>query len=109
MMHGMRTSKARHITLTLALLLTLSGCSYLFPINPHKVPQGNTITDKQIAQLHVGMTKADVRETLGSSALDHLFDNDQWVYIYKQHHKQPRCQRLVLDFKGNKLSHFSKN
>jgi outer membrane protein assembly factor BamE (lipoprotein component of BamABCDE complex) len=107
--------------ITCAILLSLSGCSYLFPVHANKVPQGNILSKAQITQVQVGMRKAQVREILGASALASPFDQDEWVYVYveEESHKHKKKhwyqrnqppkeikyhkQKLVLRFRGGVL------
>ena len=67
---------------TLALLfaaLLLSACN---AITPYKleIPQGNQITTEQVAQLKVGMTRAQVRFVLGTPLLEDPFHASRWDY-----------------------------
>ena len=65
----------------LVLLLTLSACS--LPVF-FRVPvvQGNVVTEENVSQLELGMTKRQVRFILGTPLVEDTFNPDRWDYIY---------------------------
>lgn len=97
--------------LRLLLLLSLpflSHCTYL-PSIPYKIDiqQGNVVTEEMVAKLKPGMTRSQVRFTLGSPLIVDVFHSDRWDYIY---HIAPRGRvseekKLAVFFKDDRLSH----
>jgi outer membrane protein assembly factor BamE len=88
--------RSRVAPLSFALLsaFALGGCSsinepvsvkgFLAFIAPYKpdVIQGNVVTTEQIALVKPGMTRAQVREALGSPLITDPFHNDRWDYVF---------------------------
>ncbi len=83
----------------------LMGCS-AFRIHQATVTQGNIITDREIRQLHLGMTEEQVKNILGTPLLVNLFTQDHVVYIYTyESGGNPRTtQRVVCDFRKGRLA-----
>lgn len=69
----------------LALLIT--GCTYVHVplLTPYKmeIQQGNVITQEMVARLERGMTRAQVRFTLGTPLVVDPFRADRWDYVYQ--------------------------
>ncbi len=67
----------------LLLAATLSGC-HLLHLGVYKIDlqQGNVVDQKQLKELHIGMTPSQVRFVLGSPLLADPFHPDRWDYIY---------------------------
>ena len=93
----MRTTVSPRFSLLCASLLAaiaLGGCSsfneptslkgFIAFIAPYKpdVIQGNVVTTEQIAQVKTGMSRAQVRETLGSPLITDPFHGDRWDYVF---------------------------
>ena len=57
----------------------LSSCALYKP----QIQQGNLITAEQVAQLQVGMNRAQVQAVLGSPLLMSMFHTDRWDYLYR--------------------------
>ncbi len=88
--------RSRVAPLSFALLsaFALGGCSsinepasvkgFLAFIAPYRpdVIQGNVVTTEQIALVKPGMTRAQVREALGSPLITDPFHNDRWDYVF---------------------------
>jgi outer membrane protein assembly factor BamE len=68
----------RLITLLTFCALLLGACS-IYRVD---VQQGNTITAKELAELHPGMDELQVRTILGSPLLQDPWHPHQWVYAY---------------------------
>jgi outer membrane protein assembly factor BamE len=85
----------------LLALLALGGCStvdsltsslnqpasvkgFIAFISPYKpdVIQGNVVTTEQISQVKPGMTRAQVKEILGSPLITDPFHGDRWDYVF---------------------------
>ncbi len=82
--------------------LALSGCHLLYRPT---IQQGNVITPRMIAQLHLGMTKDEVAYDLGTPAVRDPFHPDRWDYYYslKRNYKPLISEHFTLYFKDGKL------
>lgn len=69
------------ITLGMAAVLTLSGCS-AFRVYTIDLPQGTPLTAAQANQAQVGMNANQVLYLLGSPALRDTLAPNRWDYIY---------------------------
>lgn len=69
------------LTLGMAAVLTLSGCS-TFRVYTIDLPQGTPLTAAQAAQVQVGMSANQVLYILGSPALKDTLAPNRWDYIY---------------------------
>jgi len=93
----MRTTVfSRFLPLSASLLaaFALGGCSsfnepasvkgFIAFIAPYKpdVIQGNVVTTEQIALIKPGMSRAQVREALGSPLITDPFHGDRWDYVF---------------------------
>jgi len=89
----------------LSLLIALplaGGCVYRMAVQ-----QGNYLDARQVNQVQVGMTRAQVRFLLGTPMLPPGFDNDRWDYLYTlqlRTLKRPERQRLTVYFEGDKVA-----
>ena len=99
--------------LTVALVLS-AGCSSLqrsdslvSAITPYRmeIVQGNIVTREQAALVRPGMTRAQVRDILGSPLLTSAFHADRWDYVYRFQPGRGEIQQRVLTvfFQDNKL------
>ena len=86
-----------------ASMLLLAACGpFVYRID---VQQGNVVTQEAVSQLKPGMTKAEVRQVLGTPLLTDVFHANRWDY-YFSHSKGGRSrerQVLSLFFKDEKL------
>ena len=87
---------SRFLPLSAAVLaaFALGGCSsfnepasvkgFLAFIAPYKpdIIQGNVVTTEQISQIKPGMTRAQVKEILGSPLITDPFHADRWDYVF---------------------------
>ena len=96
------------------LLAGLAGCqslqssdSFLGVITPYKVEvvQGNVVTREQAAAVKPGMSRAQVREVLGSPLLADIFHADRWDYVFtiRRQGAPPQQRRVIALFDGEKL------
>ncbi|MFN7096964.1 MAG: outer membrane protein assembly factor BamE, partial [Gammaproteobacteria bacterium] len=77
---GIRTVMQKRLLLTLLVSsVLLTGC--IKPYTP-SIQQGNVISQKDVAQLKLGMSENDVQYLLGQPVLQSTFNNDRWDYIY---------------------------
>ena len=100
--------------LLLASALTLCGCqslqssdNFLGLITPYRVEvvQGNVITKEQVALIKTGMTRAQVRDILGSPLLADPFHADRWDYVFtiRRQGAEPQLRRVMAAFSGEGL------
>lgn len=107
----------------LALLgvFALSGCQYLpsLPspnwsadrflgvVTPYRVEvvQGNVITSEQAEAVKPGMSRAQVRDLLGSPLVADVFHVDRWDYVFtiRRQGTDPQARRIVVLFTGDAL------
>ena len=93
----MRTTVFPRYSLLFASLLAalaLGGCSsfnepaslkgFIAFVSPYKpdVIQGNVVTTEQISQIKPGMSRAQVKELLGSPLITDPFHGDRWDYVF---------------------------
>jgi outer membrane protein assembly factor BamE len=81
--------------------------SFLGLITPYRmdIVQGNVVTREQAAQVKPGMTRAQVRDILGSPMLTDLFHADRWDYAFtiRRQGTPPQNRSVVAFFKGDRL------
>jgi outer membrane protein assembly factor BamE len=94
---------------------TLAGCSSLQSsdqnllgmVTPYRIEivQGNVVTREQAAAIQPGMSRAQVRDILGSSLLADLFHADRWDYIFTIRRTGAESQRrsVTAYFDGERL------
>ena len=98
----------------LPVMFALSGCQslqsgndFLGVITPYKVEvvQGNVVTKEQAAAIQPGMSRAQVRDTLGSPLLTDPFHGDRWDYVFtiRRQGTEPQLRRVVVLFTGDAL------
>jgi len=98
----------------LAGLLALTGCeslqssdNFLGVVTPYRVEvvQGNVVTREQAARVRPGMSRAQVRDLLGSPLLTDAFHADRWDYVFtiRRQGAEPQLRRIVLRFDGETL------
>lgn len=104
------------IALALALSVPLwSGCSALQSsdnvlgvLTPYRIEvvQGNVVTREQVALVKPGMTRAQVRDAMGSPLLADPFHADRWDYVFtiRRQGAEPQRRAVVLRFDGERLS-----
>ena len=96
-------------TAILILAASLAGCGVprIPGITPYKmeVQQGNFVSQDMVSQLTAGMSKEQVRSTLGTPLLIDIFHGERWDYVYSRElpngaHEQ---RKLVVFFEDGKL------
>lgn len=105
----------------LALLTAaLAGCSWIpsLPkgdsllglVTPYRmeIVQGNVVTQEMAATLKPGMSRAQVRETLGSPLLADIFHADRWDYVFTIRRQGAPYQqrRLTVLFDGDGMKSY---
>ena len=92
---------------TLCLAALLAGCQAIPTLRPYKmdIQQGNVITQDMLARLQPGMTRSQVRFTLGTPMVVDPFRADRWdyVYLYLKRGEVTEQRRIVVVFKDDKL------
>jgi len=83
------------------------------PINwvtPYKVDviQGNFVSKEQVEQLKTGMTRDQVKATLGTPLMASLFHADRWDYVFtlKRQGVEPQSYKYTVFFKNDQLERF---
>lgn len=99
----------------LASCSSLSGMSSSSanPVNwitPYKIDviQGNFVSKEQIEQLRPGMTRDQVKATLGTPLMASLFHADRWDYVFtlKRQGVEPQSYKYTVFFKNDQLERF---
>jgi outer membrane protein assembly factor BamE len=76
-------------------------------VTPYKmdIVQGNFVSKEQAAAVKPGMTRAQVRDILGTSMLSSIFHADRWDYVFtfKRPGLEPQSRRVTVFFKGDNL------
>jgi outer membrane protein assembly factor BamE len=101
-------------TLATVLLAALAGCQSLQTsdsifglVTPYRleIVQGNVITREQVALVRPGLTRAQVRDVLGSPLLADPFHANRWDYVFtiRRQGAEPQLRRVVVFFKGEAL------
>ena len=90
----------------LLLCSSLAGCGLVHKID---VQQGNYVTQDSAARLKVGMTKAEVRQTLGTPLLSDAFHANRWDYYFSnvKGRKTEERSRLSVFFENDKVVSFT--
>ena len=106
-------SPLRLTLVALTLLTGLSGCSVTRNVSsdtfkPYvpEVVQGNFVSKEQRQYLRVGMTRAQVRDVLGTPLVTSVFHADRWDYAFsiRRQGVPPQQFKMTLLFKGDVLS-----
>ena len=119
------SSALKIAALAVAACAVLAGCSSVSnmtsgvssssfnPVNwitPYKVDviQGNFISKEQVEILKPGMTRAQVKDVLGTPLLADIFHNDRWDYVFtfKRRNVDPQSFKYTVFFKGDLLDRF---
>jgi outer membrane protein assembly factor BamE len=89
-----------------AACLFLAGCGFIHKID---VQQGNYVTQDAVQRLKNGMTKAEVRQALGTPLLVDPFHQNRWDYYFaaSQGGKPQDSKRFSVFFKDDKVVSFS--
>ncbi|MFP3551619.1 outer membrane protein assembly factor BamE [Paraburkholderia sp. SIMBA_049] len=87
-----RGSRVRRTLIVAAAVAVLAGCStydsltqrFAQSITPYRITvvQGNFVSKEAAAQMQVGMSRAQVRQVLGTPLLSDMFHADRWDYVF---------------------------
>lgn len=76
-------------------------------VTPYKmdIVQGNFVSKEQAAALQPGMSRAQVRDIMGTPLLTSIFHADRWDYIFtfKRQGTEPQARKVTVFFKGELL------
>jgi outer membrane protein assembly factor BamE len=66
------------------------------------------LSREQIAALKAGMSRAQVKDTLGTPLVSSLFHQDRWDYVFtlKRQGVEPQSFKYTVYFKGDQLERF---
>ena len=92
------------LAILLFACLTLPGCGYI--VYKMDVQQGNYVTQDVIARVKVGMTKAEVRQILGTPLVADVFHANRWDYYFSSAKNGRNRDRTLLSifFESDKVS-----
>jgi outer membrane protein assembly factor BamE len=94
---------------------SLAGCASLQSsdqnllglVTPYRIEivQGNVVTREQAAAIQPGMSRAQVRDILGSPLLTDVFHADRWDYIFtiRRTGAEPQRRSVTAYFEGERL------
>lgn len=92
---------------SLDMLPSVAGDKVLGLVTPYRVEvvQGNVLTKELVAKVKPGMSRAQVRDLLGSPLLTDIFHDNRWDYAFSiRRQGAPYQQRQVVAwFDGDKL------
>ena len=101
---------------SLGLAVLVSGCgirqiasdgSLLGLVTPYRIDivQGNAVTREQIALIKPGMSRAQVRDILGTPLLTDPFHAERWDYLFtiRRQGAEPQRRSIVAVFDGDVL------
>ena len=101
---------------SLGLAVLVSGCgirqiasdgSLLGLVTPYRIDivQGNAVTREQIALIKPGMSRAQVRDILGTPLLTDPFHAERWDYLFtiRRQGAEPQRRSIVALFDGDVL------
>jgi len=110
----MRSLPIRHSIAIASALVALAGCQSLQTsdnilgiITPYKVEvvQGNVVTKEQAEAVKPGMSRAQVRDILGSPLLTDAFHQSRWDYVFtiRRQGAEPQQRSVVVLFDGDAM------
>jgi outer membrane protein assembly factor BamE len=77
-------------------------------VTPYKIDivQGNFVSREQVAALKDGMSRAQVRDILGTPLLTSIFHADRWDYVFtfKRQGAESQARRVTVFFKDDVLA-----
>lgn len=105
-MLSVRAWPSAFVTLFAVCLMAASGCVYRVPIQ-----QGNFLETKDVDQVMVGMTRAQVRYALGTPMIVDPFSSDRWDYIYylkEGRMRAPERRHFIVYFENGNVARIEK-
>lgn len=104
---SMRTLRA---LAAIAFATSLGGCANIGTLffKPYRfeIQQGNFVSSEMVALLKAGMTRDQVRFTLGSPMVAPVFRADQWDYVFYQRKTSGEIveRKLSVYFENDRLA-----
>lgn len=107
--------RAGLLPLALALTSLLGACGslqnsdrLLGVLTPYRIEvvQGNVVTREMAQAVQPGMSRAQVRDLLGSPLLTSIFHENRWDYVFtiRRQGAQPQERRVTAFFEGEQLA-----
>jgi outer membrane protein assembly factor BamE len=99
-------------TAVLALLMA-GGCSSTDRsrsgfLEPYKIsiPQGNYLNQQMLDQVREGMSREQVRLTIGSPLLTDIFHPDRWDYVFRFQYPNgdAELRRVTIQFRDERVA-----
>lgn len=93
--------------IVLIFSLSLYGCSgvnfsqWHFPYMM-EVQQGNYITNKELDQIKIGMTKEQITMIIGYPINQFMFNQSHWEFIYSNYKNNKKLNEYVIKIYFNK-------
>ncbi|RDU94801.1 outer membrane protein assembly factor BamE [Trinickia dinghuensis] len=113
-------SHVRKLLIAASTVALVTGCStydsltqrVAQSITPYRITivQGNFVSKEAAAKMHVGMTRDEVKTTLGTPLLTDMFHNERWDYVFyfKRGSTAVVQQRdFVVNFQGDTVVSWS--
>lgn len=105
-------SRLRFTLIALASLALMACSSFdaattkaVSVVTPYKmdIVQGNVVTKEQFALVKPGMSRAQVRDVMGTALLTSVFHADRWDYIFalKSQSAKNQQRKVTVFFKGD--------
>lgn len=103
----------RLVPAVVAAALLAAGCAQRDPnrsglLQPYRtdLPQGNYLTQQNLAQVREGMTRDQVRFVLGTPLLQHVFHPDRWDYVFRYQFPSGRAElrRATILFRDDRVA-----
>ena len=92
---------------SLDALPSVTGDKVLGLIRPYRVEvvQGNVLTQELVAKVKPGMSRAQVRDLLGSPLLTDVFHDNRWDYAFsiRRQGAPEQARHVIAWFDGDKL------
>lgn len=104
-----------HSSLPVLALAALAGCGSMNSastriasvVTPYRmdIVQGNFVSKEQAAAVKPGMSRAQVRDILGTPLLTSLFHADRWEYVFtfKRQGVESQARTVTVFFQGDAL------
>jgi outer membrane protein assembly factor BamE len=91
------------LLLTLLVSLALAGCGSI--VHRIDIQQGNIVAPETFVKLKTGMTKADVRQLLGTPLLTDVFHANRWDYYFRNEVRGQLVEqnRFAVYFENDKV------
>ena len=85
----------------------LCACNWL--IYKQNIQQGNALSEKQVSQIHRGMTLSEVSQVIGTPLNEHTFTKDELDYVYflRPERGKNKHKVVTLRFQGQRVSQVS--